>query len=77
MSRVIDKINTILNDIKTTDKEVYEAGADPTGTWIAYKSATVFKRFKNREEMKKFIASNDGYKSASSEYFADKIKKKK
>lgn len=56
---------------------VKEAKADPTGTWVAYKSATVFKKFQTREGMKKFIAAHDGYKSASSEHFADTIQKKK
>lgn len=58
---------------------VKEAKADPNGSWIAYKSPTVFKQFKTKAGAQEFIENdrNEGYKLASVEFFRYNICAKK
>jgi hypothetical protein len=54
-------------------KEVDEAKADPTGSWVVYNDTTV-KRFKTRDGAKAYAEKNGG-KVASSEFYADNVQK--
>jgi hypothetical protein len=54
-------------------KEVDEAKADPTGSWVVYDGSKV-KRFKTRDGAKAYAEKNGG-KVASSEFYADNVQK--
>jgi len=59
---------------KDPPKDVAEAKADPTGSWVVYNGTKVVK-FKTHSGAKAYAAKNGG-EVASGEYYADRIQKK-
>ena len=67
------KTNKAWDDEHKQEPGMAEAKADPVGSWVVYDGSKV-KRFKSREGAKAYAEKNGG-KVASSEHYADKIRK--